>query len=192
MDRKADASSTDDELVRRFCEGDEAAFDQMVLRYRKEIYRVAYRITGNHAEADDLAQEAFFKAYRALKQFRGDSTLKTWLCRIVSNLSLNVIQSARVARRDEIAVEVLADSGGGSTAQAPVGAADLMRRERDAIVRRAIEALPKKQKSTLILRAFEGLQYKDIARVMGCSTGTAKANFFHAVSSLKRELKDIL
>ena len=97
MDRKADASSTDDEMVRRFCQGDEAAFDQMVLRYRKEIYRVAYRITGNNAEADDLAREAFFKAYRAFKQFRGDSTLKTWLCRIVSNLSLNVIQSARMA-----------------------------------------------------------------------------------------------
>ena len=192
MDHQADQSPADEELIRRFRDGDEASFDLLVLRYRKEIYRIAYRITGDHAEADDLAQETFCRAYTAMHSFRGESSLKTWLCRIVSNLSLNVVQSARVARRDVSTVEGLAQTGAPNTLQAPVGAEELIRIETNARLRQAIESLPKKQKSTLILRAFEGLQYKEIARVMGCSTGTAKANFFHAVSFLRRELKDIL
>jgi RNA polymerase sigma-70 factor (ECF subfamily) len=182
----------DEELVRRFNAGDETAFDEMVLRYRKEIYRIAYRITRDHAEADDLAQETFCRAYRALGQFRGDSSLKTWLCRIVSNLSLNVVQSARVARREATTVEDLALSGAAPMIQAPAAEAVLERKERGERLRMAIKDLPGKQRYTLILRAFEGLQYKEIARVMGCSVGTAKANFFHAVSSLKRELEGSL
>ncbi|HZI95277.1 MAG TPA: sigma-70 family RNA polymerase sigma factor [Patescibacteria group bacterium] len=192
MDHQADQSPADEELVRRFCGGDEASFDLLVLRYRKEMYRIAYRITGNHAEADDLAQETFCRAYTALRTFRGESSLKTWLCRIVSNLSLNVAQSARVIRRDAATVEDLARAGAPGTLQTPVGDTAMIRLETNARLRQAIESLPRKQKSTLILRAFEGLQYKEIARVMGCSTGTAKANFFHAVSFLRRELKDIL
>src|SRR5262249_54734561 len=159
-----------------------------VLRYRRDIYRIAYRITGDHAEADDLAQETFCRAYTALGEFRGDASLKTWLCRIVSNLSLNVVQSARLTRRDGTTVEDLAQAGEAATVVAPVGADHLMSEERHRRLRRAIEALPRKQKSTLILRVFEGLQYKEIARLMGCSTGTAKANFFHAVAFLKREM----
>ena len=192
MDGKADASPADDDLVRRFREGEEAAFHHLVLRYHREIYRIAYRITGDHAEADDLAQETFCRAYTALHEFRGESSLKTWLCRIVSHLSLNVVQSARIDRREATMVEDLAQAGDAATVQAPVGADDLIRKERNERLRQAIEALPRKQRSTLILRAFEGLRYQEIARVMGCSTGTAKANFFHAVLFLKRELKDIL
>ena len=192
MDRKTEDLPTDDELVRRFRQGDQEAFDLLVLRHRKDIYRIAYRITGNHAEADDLAQETFCRAWPALHEFRGDSTLRTWLCRIVSNLSLNVVQSARVTRRDPEAIETLDLAGDPATRQPPVGLDDLVRRERNERVRRAVETLPRRQKMTLILRAFEGLQYKEIAKVMGCTTGTAKANFFHAVACLKRELKEFL
>ena len=192
MDRKPEDLPTDDELVRRFRQGDQGAFDLLVLRYRKDIYRIAYRITGNHGEADDLAQETFCRAWLALHEFRGDSTLRTWLCRIVSNLSLNVVQSARVTRRVPEAIEVLEQAGDSARRQPAVGLDDLVRRERNERVRRAVETLPRKQKMTLILRAFEGLQYKEIAKVMGCTTGTAKANFFHAVACLKRELKEYL
>ncbi len=182
----------DEDLVRRFKTGDEAAFDEIVLRYRKEIYRIAYRITRDHAEADDLAQETFCRAYRALGEFRGDSSLKTWLCRIVSNLSLNVVQSSRVARREAVTVDDAALSARESMIHAPAAQEELERKERGERLRMAIKELPGKQRHTLILRAFEGLQYKEIARVMGCSIGTAKANFFHAVSSLRRELEGIL
>jgi RNA polymerase sigma-70 factor (ECF subfamily) len=192
MDRKAGTTSTDQDLVRRFHGGDQAAFDHIVLRYQKEIYRIAYRITGNHAEADDLAQEAFCRAYIALPGFRGDASLRTWLCRIVSNLSLNVVQSARVSRRDETSVETLAEAGGIAAMRAPVGPDPLVSEERNVRLKQAIDTLPNRQRSTLVLRAFEGLPYREIARLMGCSIGTAKANFFHAVAALRRELKDIL
>ena len=190
MDHQADQSPADEDLIRRFRDGDEASFDLLVLRYRKEIYRIAYRITGDHAEADDLAQETFCRAYTALHSFRGESSLKTWLCRIVSNLSLNIVQSARVARRDTSTVEGLAESGAPNTLQAPVGAEELIRIETNARLRQAIEALPKKQKSTLILRAFEGLQYKEIARVMGIRPGTVRSTAFRALDALGRALKE--
>ena len=192
MERTTADLPSDDELVRRFRRGDEASFDQLVLRYRKEVYRMAWRITGNHAEADDLAQETFCRAWQALDEFRGDSTIRTWLLRIVSNLSLNVVQSARVSRRDPVAIETLEQAAASTMRLKPVGPDELIRRERDEQVRRAVQTLPRKQRLTLILRAFEGLQYKEIARVMGCTTGTAKANFFHAVACLKRELKEFL
>src|SRR5574342_52050 len=111
MDRKEETPPSDEEIVRRFLGGETAAFDHLVLKYRKEIYRIAYRITGNHGEADDLAQETFCRAYEGLRGFRGEASLKTWLCRIVSNLSLNEARSARVARRDEATVEDLAEIG---------------------------------------------------------------------------------
>lgn len=192
MDRKAEASPSDEELVRRFRAGEQRAFDLLVLRYRKEIYRIAYRITGDHGEADDLAQETFCRAFGGLDAFRGEASFRTWLYRIVSNLSLNVVRSSRVVRRDAATVEALAEGGNPATVQEPVGAADLIRGERAAKLRQAIAALPRRQRSTLILRAFEGLPYKEIASVMGCSTGTAKANFSHAVAFLRRELKDVL
>ncbi len=190
MERPAGAWPTDEELVRRFRGGDEGAFDQIVLRHRKDIYRVAYRITGDHAEADDLAQETFCRAYGSLREFRGEASLRTWLCRIVANLSLNVVCSARVAWRDRTTVEELAESGRGGTTP-PAAPEALMRRERDARLKIAIEALPRKQRSTLLLRAFEGLPYGEIAQIMGCSVGTAKANFFHAVAFLRRRLGDL-
>jgi len=198
MDQKADAreeraeQAEDAELIARFRAGDESSFDSIVLRYRKDVYRLAWRLTGSHAEADDLAQETFCRAYVSLHGFRGESSLRTWLCRIVTNLGLNLVQSARVARRQEISVEALAEAGEPATVQAPVGADNLLRAQREARLRCAIAALPSRQKETLMMRVFEGMQYKEIARAMGCSTGTAKANFFHAVASLKRALKDEL
>jgi len=188
----ADAAPTDEVLVERFQAGEQAAFDRIVLRYRKEIYRIAYRLTGNHAEADDLAQETFCRAFAALPAFRGDASLRTWLCRIVWNLSLNVVSSARVSRREPVGLETLEERGHRGAVQQPVGAERLIRRQNETLLRAAIEALPSRQRSTLLLRAFEGLAYKEIAQIMECSTGTAKANFFHAVASLRRELKDML
>lgn len=192
MDRPNELLPTDEELVRRFRQGDQEAFDEIVLRYRKEIYRLAWRITGSHAEADDLAQETFCRAWQALHEFRGDSALRTWLFRIASNLSLNVVQSARVTRAVPEPVESLAQRTDGPNRREPAGLDDLVRRERHEQVRRAVERLPRRQKMTLILRAFEELPYKEIAKVMGCTTGTAKANFFHAVAFLKRALKELL
>jgi len=187
MQSTAEAVPTDDELVALSRSGKREAFDLLVRRYRKEIYRVARRITGDHGEADDLAQETFCRAWQSLATFRGDASCRTWLYRIATNLSLNVVQSARVSRREERTPEMLAEAGVGASPAA--GVERLMTMERNQRLTRAIEGLPPRQKATLILRAFEAMPYSEIARVMECSPGTAKANFFHAVSALKKNMR---
>ena len=191
MPEETGGQPDDAEILRRFRDGDETAFDGVLRRFQKDVYRLAYRLTGTHAEADDVAQETFVRAYGALAAFRGESTLRTWLLRIATNLSLNVVQSARVARQDAVDVEAAARTHGPSLAEPPEAEAALLREERHERLRPAIAALPPRQRATLLLRVEEGLKFKEIARMMGCTTGTAKANFFHAVAALKRALKDL-
>jgi RNA polymerase sigma-70 factor, ECF subfamily len=189
MEPKASATPTDTELVGRARGGDASAFDELVLRYQKEIYRIAWRLTGSHAEADDLAQETFCRAWTGLESFRGESSFRTWLHRIVSNLSLNVVQSARVARREAVTVEELALAGNAALVQPAQGAAALVEREQRDRLREAMRALPPRQRLTLTLRVFEQMPYKEIARATGCTIGTAKANMFHAVAALRRAME---
>jgi len=175
----------DTEILGRLRSGDESAFDELVRLHQKDVYRLAYRLTGSPEEADDVAQETFLRAYRAVGDFRGDATLRTWLMKIATNLSLNLVQSARVARRDASPVEDVTpavEHGGDDRIQ------EMERRRRLAP---AIERLPPKQRATLALRVQQGLKFKEIARIMGCTTGTAKANFSHAVAALRLALKDL-
>jgi RNA polymerase sigma-70 factor (ECF subfamily) len=190
MKPMASEPASDEDLTRRARHGDTAAFDILVGRYQKEIYRIARRITGSHAEADDLAQETFCRAWTGLSGFRGDSSFRTWLHRIVSNLSLNVVQSARVARREESSVEELALAGNAATVQAAAAPAALLERERRERLIEAVRDLPPRQRLTLTLRVFEQMPYAEIARVTGCTVGTAKANMFHAVAALRRALEE--
>jgi len=176
----------DSEILGRLRSGDEKAFDDLVILYQKDVYRVAYRLTGSPDEADDVAQETFLRAYRGLPGFRGDAALRTWLVRIATNLSLNLVQSARVSRRDPAAVEDVAPP---VLPPAETGIEEARRRQR---LRPAIEGLPPKQRATLMLRVHQGLKFKEIARLMGCTTGTAKANFSHAVAALRLALKDMI
>jgi RNA polymerase sigma-70 factor (ECF subfamily) len=171
------------DLLGRLRSGDEKAFDDLVRLYRREIYSLAWRLTGDAVEADDIAQETFLRAYRALPGFRGEATLRAWLRRIASNLSLNLIQSARLTRRDDVEIDERPSARQGGE-EAVIGI------ERSQRLGPALQALPPRQRMTLVLRVSEGLRFKEIARMMGCTTGTAKANFFHAVQALKRALRD--
>lgn len=190
MDPNASASPSDEDLTRQARQGDSRAFDLLVRRYQTEIYRIAWRITGSHAEADDLAQETFCRAWSGLPDFRGDSSFRTWLHRIVSNLSLNVVQSARVTRREAVSVEELALAGNIATVQPASAPAALLEQERRERLMEAVRALPPRQRLTLTLRVFEQMPYAEIARVTGCTIGTAKANMFHAVAALRRALEE--
>lgn len=176
----------DADLLGRLREGDAEAFDDLVRAYQKEIYRLAWRLTGSPAEADDLAQETFLRAWRALPTFRGEASLRTWLTRIATNLALNTVQSARLARRDDVDVEVVAPP----TPHA--GDAELESEERRRRAEEAIRRLPPRQRTTLVLRIHEGLMFRQIAETMGCTVGTAKANYFHAVAALRRSLKELI
>jgi len=176
----------DAEILGRLRGGDETAFGDLVRLYQRDVYRLAYRLTADRDEADDIAQETFLRAYRALAGFRGEASLRTWLLRIAANLSLNLVQSARVARRDPAPVEDLVPP------VAARGEEALLEKERIDRLGPAIQALPPRQRMTLILRVERGLKFREIARIMNCTTGTAKANFFHAVAALRNALEDLV
>jgi len=171
----------DSEVIRRVLKGETGAFDVLVRQYQQEIYRLAYRMTRNAEDAQDLAQEAFVQAYRSLGSFRGLSRFSTWLYRIAMNLCLNHLKST--ARQDPSEVD------GNLADQRADSLATLLAGERDRALAEGIEALPPQQKATLTLRVHQGLSHKEIAGILDCSEGTAKANYFHAVRALQRKLQ---
>src|SRR5262245_51461284 len=176
-----DPNQRDLELVRRFQDGDEGAFDQIVEAHRREIYRLAYRLLGNHADADDMAQEAFLRIYRSLGRFRGEASFRTWATRIVLNLVTD--RRRELATHRPTSLEDLAPTEHPFEAGKQGG---FMQKE---ILRRAVGRLPKRQRETLILRVFQEMKFHEIAAVMGCTVGTAKANFFHALRGLRERVR---
>jgi RNA polymerase sigma-70 factor, ECF subfamily len=168
----------DREAIEATRHGDPRAFDRLVERYQRDVYRLCYRYVNNHHDASDMAQEAFLRAYRALATFRGDSAFRTWLYRIAVNTCL----SFRASRRaNEELPETLPDTR--------PGVLDGMEREERARrVRVAIQELPEKQRATLILKMYHDLSHEEIAGVMGSTVGTVKANLFHALGKLRRRL----
>jgi RNA polymerase sigma-70 factor (ECF subfamily) len=170
----------DDRAAVEACQqGEREAFDRLVERYQRDVYRLCYRYVNNHQDANDMAQEVFLKAYRAIGRFRGDSAFSTWLYRIAVNTCLN-FRSARRPAQEELS-EHLADAG--------TGVADrLQEDERSALVRQAVSRLPEKQRATLILKIYHDLTHEEVARVLGASVGTVKANLFHALGNLRKLL----
>jgi RNA polymerase sigma-70 factor (ECF subfamily) len=180
LERQATGLRQDDHEAIEACRrGEREAFDRLVERYQRDVYRLCYRFVNNHEDANDLAQEAFIKAYRALDRFRGQSAFSTWLYRIAVNTCLN-FRAARKPPADELP-EALADG----RARADEG---LLSEERARGVREAIKKLPEKQRATLILKTYHDLSHEEVARVLGSTVGTVKANLFHALGNLKRIL----
>jgi RNA polymerase sigma-70 factor, ECF subfamily len=169
----------DREAIEAWRNGEREAFDRLVERYQRDVYRLCFRYVNDHHDASDMAQEVFLRAYRALEKFRGDSAFSTWLYRIAVNTCLS-FRSARRPPGEELP-ESLPDLR--------EGALDgIEREERARRVRVAIQDLPEKQRATLILKMYHDLSHEEIAGVMGSSVGTVKANLFHALSKLKRRL----
>jgi len=178
------AQLTEPELVERSLAGCTAAFDLIVVRYGRQIYRLCHRFAGNHEDASDLSQDVFVRAFRGLKGFRGHSSVGTWLYRIGVNVCLNHL-GAKTPPTEELGTREPADPRAESPAER------LMREERAVQVRAAIARLPRKQRATLILRMYHELPHQQIAEILGTSVGAARANFFHALAALKRELAQV-
>jgi RNA polymerase sigma-70 factor, ECF subfamily len=170
-------------LVELSLSGRPGAFDQIVERHRRHVYQLCYRFVGNHEDASDLAQDVFVRAFRGLKSFRGHSSLGTWLYRIGVNVCLN-----RVSTKKPITEDLEARQHVDSRNRSPVDR--LVQHERAARVRAAIARLPRKQRATLILRMYHELSHQEIAVILGSSVGAVKANFFHALGNLKKQLGD--
>ncbi len=160
------------------------AFDLIVERHRRSVYQLCYRFVGNHEDANDLSQDVFLRAYRGLRSFRNQASIATWLYRIGVNVCLNRVNAPTTLGKltDPIADRQFADHGAMSASDA------LLKNERAARVRAAIAQLPRKQRATLILRTYHELSHQEIADILGSSVGAVKANFFHALGSLKKIL----
>lgn len=171
------------ELVAACLNGRPGAFDLVVERHRRQIYQLCYRFVGNHEDASDLTQDVFLRAYRGMKNFKGGSTLGTWLYRIGVNVSLNRVSMKTPASEpleDRQHVDVRSESA----------SERVLRGERAVQVRAAVARLPKKQRAALVLRMYHDLSHQEIATLVGSSVGAVKANVFHALQNLKKLLPE--
>ena len=174
---------SDHVLVQRFKSGDEQAFNELVLRHQNRVYNLALRMVRGSEDAEDICQEVFVKAYHALERFREDSTLYTWLYRITVNYCVNHL------RRNKVRETVLADYTMRWRGRRGISLEEeLARGDMGAAVKNAIDKLPPKQRAVFLLRQYEGLSHKEIGEVLKRSVGAVKANYFHAVKRLQREL----
>jgi RNA polymerase sigma-70 factor (ECF subfamily) len=171
----------DAELVGRYLVGDMSAFDELMIRYERQIYRICYRFVENREDAMDLAQEVFIKAFEHLATFRRESTLKTWLYRIAMNHCIN-----HVKKHSQEFVEVTE-----YTVRVPSSVQSQMEdREQREHFRKMVKLLPPKQKAILEMRINEQLSYEEIARISGRSVSTIKASVFFALEKLRKLVKD--
>jgi RNA polymerase sigma-70 factor (ECF subfamily) len=176
---------SDLELVDEVRNGRREAFTELMRRYQQRVYWVARRIVGTHADADDIAQDTFIKAYQALGDFRGDSSFYTWLYRIAVNLSLNAVRKHQLVgyiRQSELLSHLLPVSDNQSS--------EVEYQETEQRLQRAIDGLPEKQKAVFVLRFVDGMHYEDISRVLKTSVGGLKANYHHALRKVQEQMKD--
>ena len=178
---EAVSDETDEALVCACVAGERAAFDALVTRHQRHVYRLCFRFVTNHEDAAELAQDAFVRAYRALAKFERSAQFTTWLHRITVNVCLNRLALKRPPQQPLRDVE--------RRREAPADA-ELLREERARRVRAALGRLPRKQRATVILRTYHELPHEEIAEILGSSVGAAKANLFHGLANLKKLLGD--
>lgn len=176
------ADLDDAALVDASIAGHREAFDVIVERHRRAVYQVCYRFVNNHEDASDLAQDAFVRAWKGLKTFKGQAALSTWLYRIAVNVCLNRVSAKTPINEPIDSSEVFEDTRIEGAQHA------MIRAERAVAVRKAIASLPDKQRATLILRMYHDMPHQQIADILGSSVGAVKANFFHALTNLKKIL----
>lgn len=188
------AHNGDQLLVERVQRGDKQAFDLLVRKYQHKLVQLIGRYVSNPADATDIAQEAFIKAYRALPSFRGDSAFYTWLYRIAINTAKNhlLAQSRRPPGEDIDAGDAEQFAGDSGLKEYATPERMLLRDEIQATINTAIEALPEDLKTAIILRELEGLSYEDIARAMDCPIGTVRSRIFRAREAIEKRLEPLL
>ncbi len=187
------ASATDKQLVLRVQKGDRKAFDLLVLKYQQKIMSLISRYVNDADEVQDVAQEAFIKAYRALPGFRGDSAFYTWLYRIAINTAKNhLVSRSRRPPGTDVDVEdaQFMDSADGlRDSETPENS--LFGEELKITVNRALEALPDDLRTAVTLREFDGLSYEEIAEVMDCPVGTVRSRIFRGREAIDKRIQDL-
>jgi len=185
----------DRELVERVQAGDKRAFELLVAKYQRRVVRLLSRFVRDAAEVEDVAQDAFIKAYRALPGFRGESAFYTWLYRIAINTAKNHLAS--LGRRVPTTTEADVDEAAGLDDANPLREVAtpetlLQGKQVGQAVDRAIERLPEDLRTAIVLREIEGLSYDEIALTMNCPVGTVRSRIFRAREAIAAELRPLL
>jgi len=182
------------ELVRRVQRGESAAFDVLVRKYQHRIVALIGRYISDWSECQDVAQETFLRAYRALGNFRGDAQFYTWLHRIAVNTAKNhLVSHNRRPPTDDIDVADAEQFDGATRLRdTDTPERELMRQELEQTVMKAVEALPEELRSAITLREVEGLSYEEIAQKMDCPIGTVRSRIFRAREAIDAELRPLL
>ena len=189
-----DPQHPDNELVKRVQRGDSAAFDLLVRKYQHRIAALIGRYVADWSECQDVAQETFIRAYRAIGNFRGDAQFYTWLHRIAVNTAKNHLVA--LGRRPPGADIDVADAeqfdSGVRLRDNDTPEREMMRRQMEQTVLRAVEGLPEELRVAISLREVEGLSYEEIAQRMGCPVGTVRSRIFRAREAIDQELKPLM
>ncbi len=179
---------TDSQLIREIKDGNVECYAELVRRYERKIYAfILHMLSSHHQEslAEDLCQETFYKAFRSIHSFRDvEATFSTWLYTIARN---TVLSELRKSRNSEVFIDDTAQMTTASFDRLPEQ--ELLRSEREELVRKAIENLPEKQRSALILREYEQMEYKEIAVVLDLTVSSVKSLLFRARNSIKHQLE---
>ena len=189
-----DTEQLDQELVRRVQRGDTAAFDLLVRKYQHRIAALIGRYIADWSEVQDVAQETFIRAYRAMGNFRGDAQFYTWLHRIAVNTAKNhLVAHRRRPPTDDIEISDAEQFDSGIRLRdSDTPERELMRQQMEQTVMRAVEALPEELRVAITLREVDGLSYEDIATRMGCPIGTVRSRIFRAREAIDQELKPLM
>ncbi len=185
---------TDQELVNRVQAGEKAAFDLLVRKYQHKLIKMISRYVSDPSEAQDVAQETFIKAYRALPNFRGDSSFYTWIYRIGANTAKNylVAQGRRPPGSDIDAQDAEQYVGDSSLRETDTPEGLVHRDEVERTVFDAIESLPDDLRTAITLRELDGLSYEEIAQAMECPVGTVRSRIFRAREAIEKRLRPLL
>jgi RNA polymerase sigma-70 factor (ECF subfamily) len=179
---------TDEELVARSIGGDADSFNELVLRWERPIYALAYRTIGREEEARDVCQETFLRAFRALPGFRGQARFSSWLYRIALNLCRDWVRRER--RNNTVQVPEGVDLMEAAAAAEPSESIEelVARRELGRAIERLMARLPEEQRTVIILKEYHGLTFQEIADLVGCPLSTVKTRLYQGLSVLRREL----
>jgi RNA polymerase sigma-70 factor (ECF subfamily) len=183
-------TATDEELVARSRGGDADSFNQLILRWERPIYALAYRVIGREEDARDVCQETFLRAFRALPGFKGQAKFSSWLYRIALNLCRDWIRRQRRAPTVQMPegvdpVEMASETG-------PVESIETLveRRELSAVVEEAMALLPDEQRTAIILKEYHGMTFQEIADLQGCPLSTVKTRLYQGLTVLRRHLEN--
>lgn len=184
----------DQQLVERVQKGDKRAFDLLVLKYQHKIFAVISRFIRDHAEVQDVAQDAFIKAYRALPNFRGESAFYTWMYRIAINTAKNylVARNRRPPASDLDVEDAEFFAGNDAMHEMNTPERNLLRDELQAVIDQAFQDLPEDLRTAVTLREIEGLSYEEIAEAMDCPIGTVRSRIFRAREAIDKKIQPLI